>query len=762
MCVSKSFLGETCVLFIFQTILAIRCDIITQGYTDEQESLSLRLLVVVSIPSHGQRGDWSTITGVTTSVPQWERGEEILPAAQVAAKEINSMILQLSGYSLEIIPIITTECNVNSVLVDYIENLVTTKNTIGIIGYFCNNIANTFTSLIGNRPRRIYTLQISTSTDYPEAPRPESQITDQAPYHVLPPLITYAKALVSLLARLGWSRIAVLKTGAYHDTYYSRLAETFGQLIGSDKVVYKNEVTDDQIHPQMFDLTDLWRSGMKVVIGFLVPSHASKVICSAYGEGLTWPNYVWIMVDNYEDDLLNCSENDTTLMKKALENVILVHHYPHSMSDDTILPSGRNYRNYSKDEGIHNDHGNVLYDSVWAIGLALNSSLETIKSRNLSLAAIGQDALHIVEGELANTAFQGASGFVNFSQSTAIRTEVGIFQFQQGQTVKLGSYNTAHHLLTLNTSLLGDIPSDELERVYEIYPLILTILLSVFAIAGLIFTTAILLLFIHFHTEPEIKAASRYLSLCMFFGCYTLLLASLDFTILSSIVIPQENFAISAVACVLDVSLATIGLDTVLSTLFAKMLRIYHIFKKFGKVSRLWSDNGLLALIVFIILVKVLFLLIWTSVDVNHVVDVETIEANSAPPYYMVIQKCHCEYFGMWYALTFLYTGMLFTVLLLVAFNTRKIKRANFKDTKKVNLLIATLIGVIIFSSSGWAILRFIENNASKAIVSIGFALTAILCQSFLLVPKVIPPIRRHFERTFTVEPPGTVSTEAS
>ena len=147
------------------------------------------------------------------------------------------------------------------------------------------------------------------------------------------------------------------------------------------------------------------------------------------------------------------------------------------------------------------------------------------------------------------------------------------------------------------------------------------------------------------------------------------------------------------------------------------MLHTYHIFNKFGKVSRLWSDNGLFALIILIVLVKVIFLMIWTSMDINHVVDVESIEAN-VPPYYLVIQKCHCEYFGIWYALTFLYTGALFTVLLLVAFNTRKIKRANYKDTKKVNLLIASLIDVIIFSCSGWAILQFIDNNASKAILA--------------------------------------------
>ena len=266
----------------------------------------------------------------------------------------------------------------------------------------------------------------------------------------------------------------------------------------------------------MLNLTDrkLWRSGTKVVVGFLVPSHACKVVSSAYRQGLTWPHYAWITVDNDIDDLLSmsCIEDDTSnSLKEALERIILVHRYPLFSSGNNVLPPGNNYRNYSKDNGINNVYGNVLYDSIWATGLALNTSLEVIKLRNLSLEGVGQDALQIVEEELVNTAFQGASEFVNFSQRTAIQTSEGIFQFQQGQTVKLGLYSTANHLLTLNTSLLGSIPSDELERVYEIYPLTLAILLSIFAVIGLMLTTIILVLFIYFRAEPEIKAASRYL-----------------------------------------------------------------------------------------------------------------------------------------------------------------------------------------------------------------------------------------------------------
>ena len=255
------------------------------------------------------------------------------------------------------------------------------------------------------------------------------------------------------------------------------------------------------------------------------------------------------------------------------------------------------YKNYS---GIrNNNYANVLYDSIWAFGLALNASLETINSKNFSLVNLGlgrREAIDVVEEEILHLSFQGATGFVNFSQfdSAAIQVSIGLFQFQQGRPVEIGSYTSHLEKLTLNLSLIGEIPSDELDRMYEIYPVGLMVVLSVLILLCLLLTTVILLLFVHYQAEPEIKAASRYLSLCMFLSCYTLLVASLDYTILSGIIIPQNNFAIRAIACVVDVTLSTIGLDLVLSTLFAKMLRIYHIFERLGKVSFVWSDKACL------------------------------------------------------------------------------------------------------------------------------------------------------------------------
>ena len=726
------------VLVTFLLLLAAKSGVSDNGSkTRNTTDTVLHLLVIVSKPDQQVV---TTSTKETLSVPKWERGHEILPGAHVAADEINNSSTLLNGYHLEITEVNVTLCNVNSGLVHFVENLLMTKNFVGIVGYFCNNIARTFSPLIGREKN--YAIQISASTDY----LPSQKMNQPYIHHLFPPLSVSAQALASLLKKAGWNRIGVLKTGTYHDTYYSKIAEAFTKLIGSENITYY----EDQIETEEKNLMKLLRTGTKVVIGFLVPSDASEMICTAYHEGFTWPKYVWILVDIEMDDLHPTVNCDIVTLRIALEKVIIIHHYlPHSSED----VANRNfYKNYS---GIrNNNYANVLYDSIWAFGLALNASLETINSKNFSLVNLGlgrRKAIDVVEEEILHLSFQGATGFVNFSQfdSAAIQVSIGLFQFQQGRPVEIGSYTSHLEKLTLNLSLLGEIPSDELDRMYEIYPVGLMVVLSALILLCLLLTTVILLLFVHYQAEPEIKAASRYLSLCMFLGCYTLLVASLDYTILSGIIIPQNNFAIRAIACVVDVTLSTIGLDLVLSTLFAKMLRIYHIFERLGKVSFVWSDKGLLVLIMLIVLIKAAYMIVWTSVDINNVINVEIYNPNTIPPHYTVIQKCHCKYFWMWYTLTFLYTGVLFIALLYVAFSTRKIEQANFNDSKKVNLLIAALTAVIVFSFTGWAVLQFIDNNASKMIVSTAFALTAVLCEGFLLVPKVVPPLRRYFGSNF-------------
>ena len=88
--------------------------------------------------------------------------------------------------------------------------------------------------------------------------------------------------------------------------YYSKLAETFIKQFGDNKIIYKDQVEDEKVN-----LTLLWHLSVKVVIGFIQPHDALRLNCSMYKEGLTWPNYVWILVDIEVSDLqqtFGCNE----------------------------------------------------------------------------------------------------------------------------------------------------------------------------------------------------------------------------------------------------------------------------------------------------------------------------------------------------------------------------------------------------------------------------------------------------------------------
>ena len=166
------------------------------------------------------------------------------------------------------------------------------------------------------------------------------------------------------------------------------------------------------------------------------------------------------------------------------------------------------------------------------MALTINRSLSVLNETNLSLTNNHQDTgieiMDVLEEQLSQLPFQGATGWLNFSHSAAAaQTSVEILQLQNGQPIQIGLFFDTLNLLSLNISVLGVIPSVKLDCIYLVYPAVLTMLLSTFVILCFILTTILMCLFIYYRNEPAIKATSNTLSLCLFIGCYFLLASSL-------------------------------------------------------------------------------------------------------------------------------------------------------------------------------------------------------------------------------------------
>ena len=293
------------------------------------------------------------------------------------------------------------------------------------------------------------------------------------------------------------------------------------------------------------------------------------------------------------------------------------------------------------------------------------------------------------------------------------------------------------------TKLSSDIPTDVIPRTYSTLHVAAATVLILYECLCTLFVTIVLIAFIVYHNQPEVKATSRYLSVCIFIGCYLFLFGAAMHTITSYMVIGVESSRRSI--CIIQISTTSIGLDVILATTIAKTLRIAYIFSHMGKVGVAWSDKVLLSLILLITFGKICLLLLWYVLDPYLLLDKVVYIGESG--YYKVTQYCHSQEVSVWLSLTVVYSTVLCICLVVLAYKTRKIKRSNFKDTKKLNALITGVITTSVIGTALWGVLRLAGLfQASKVVGSLGYTVIPVLCQVLLFLPKLYPPFMRHIK----------------
>jgi gamma-aminobutyric acid type B receptor len=681
------------------------------------------LQVIAVIPTEYDSGDVNLI-------PDWKKGEEILPGAYLAVKEINDMSDLLDGHRFEVIPVRFPHCELSEGIVPFVEELTSNhSNTIGIVGYFCHNIAQHLSRLVHDN-----VIQISANDN--SAPHLQ--------HSILPLRESMASATVHLLQSLGWKKVAIISS--QHPNFMdSKCAFLKSAKEHAIQISFFQETF--KFHSPIDHLRELQMFGIKIIVAFVSQSEAVDILCTAYLNGFKWPDYAWIFTDMSKPKVLK-----PHCQPKAINNAIFLRA---KFNVPKYLPSGLNSslyygKSFSK-QILSNPYARVLYDSIWAVALTINRSLSVLNERNLSLTNIHQgtgiEIMDVLEEQLSQLSFQGATGWLNFSHSAAaVQTSIEILQIQNRQPIQIGLYYHSLNQLLLNESRLGIIPGDTLERVYVMYPTALTVFLSLVVIFCIISTTFLMLLFIYYRKEPEIKATSFTLSLCMFVGCYLLLISGFFHGVTSGTTVYGSQESLRMFICMFDITTVGIGADIILATVIAKTLRIYHIFKKFGTVSRICSDQGLFILISSIISVKIVMLIVWATSDAAYVVDIEQFISTTVPPFFRVIQECQSNYHNIWLLVVFGYSIVLGLVMVLLAVLTRKIKRKNYKDSKKINVLVAALIFDTCIGVPLWIMFRSIASTIlSRLSYNIGTLVAALLCQVILILPKTLPLIVRKY-----------------
>lgn len=673
----------------------------------------------------------------------WERGLEILPGAQIAVEHINQQKDVLPEHKLELKVINSITCK-NELNQDLLLSFINFTyyhdvNTTGIIGSLCSNSDQLISSLLATTSR---TNQPFLSSSASVSNR-DKHLTQSHYYRILQSADLFIDGFSVFASDLKWQRIAVVTESV--QSYFLSFAEAFSEIATKRNV---HTITPFiQLHegqPLKLVFQELQMFDSKIIVLSLSIVHAIDILCSAQERGLTWPNWAWIVHSiTFVDFSLATDSIDMGLcnIQEALEGVILLEHRLNDMTHfGNLLNAGYTYVDYFKDytEKLANlsakvgtalrpnAYANLLHDSVWVLALAFHS-----QANNSSLFPY----------DINSVDFTGTLGQINFNNTYEITTGVDIFQIKNGTPIHQGFYHPSWKQIEYTGNLLNSSrPLVKRRVVTDNTSLVYTLVFSLAFLLCVVGVTIVLLLYLYYRNEPEIKATSVTLSMLMFLGCYIITFYMLMAILYTQSLVPS-NSPFNICLGLLWSGLTGTSLTLILATLLVKMLRVYHIFNHFGKVGKMYNDITLLFYVLLLISPNIIIHTIWSIIDPYSASTVIT----EYPSYTKVEQRCYSKQLLLWFCILYLNIEGLVLVLIIVAVKTRKIRRENFKDTKKVNAFIFILLIVIYIISAQWFIFRSIGVKKGYASIPlhIGHIIVVVSCQGLLFIPKILPPLQR-------------------
>ena len=525
-------------------------------------------------------------------------------------------------------------------------------------------------------------------------------------YYLTAPTSTVVDSVVALAKSVNANSVGVITDG--QSSYYTQLSRVLLSKLerSSDLTITLN--TNIQTGSEDHIINSIVSADAKVVFLSMNRSVSMGLVYRASTKGLIWPKYALIMHSFQFDSLEVCEGSCGS--NGFFEGVFVLQ--PAAKEQDKCMNS---VTSLSTNED--NSLSRLLYNAVWVL---------------LSLIDHGNDT----------TMHNGQSlGCVNFDSENYLRSDINIYQVLNESLTIVGVFDGANNILT-NFSISMTLHYDTEDNIVlrKLLPTYVIIYISI--VLCFLLNTLLLVLYVYFRAEPDIKATSMSLSLLIFVGCYLLIGFAIVAVVHHQITLkPSPLWQL----CVVNTWLSGLGISIplILATLLVKMLRIHYIFTRTSRIKfRSATSDCALAIYALLMLVpNVIVLVCWVVVDPFF----DDLRNTAYPEFNAAVDKYHCRssHQIVWFGLLLVFYIALSIAVIVVAVKTRKVRLKHFKDTKKVNLLIFLLLFIVSFTLSFWLFFTELYDHVVLIILCTGHLFTAFLCQLILFAPKVWPPLKR-------------------
>ena len=533
------------------------------------------------------------------------------------------------------------------------------------------------------------------------------------------------ESVIAFMKSINKSSIGLVTEG--HHSYFNRLSEEFiNQSLHSNSTI-SISFNIQHSHEFKFINENIISSQLQVMFISASPAVATRILCSAHKDGLVWPKYLWILHSIFINNLPEIDDKVCTL-RSILEGVVILDTTA-EMKVSALLPivflshdNSCNVNSSVSKEMVIQHLTDVYFD---AVSLLVNASKDQGQHGNLRNYILQSHNI------------SGVSGQINFDNEQFMTSDIVLYQVMDCTTTIVAIYNGLDNTIDITHHItlpsLDTFNLEILQPTFVILYLLVTVLF--------ILNTLLLLFYIYFRKDPDIKSTGVVLSSLIFIGCYFLIGFSL-----TSLIYERRRLTPlpSGQLCVLNTWLSGIGISVplILSTLLIKMLRVYYIFTRTKRVKPgiFTSNCALLLYAVLLIVPNVIVLSIWPIVDLFR----DELEYHDYNGFGVTLRyQCKSDHQFVFFGLLLAYFLLLSSAVVIVAIKTRKIRLVRFKDTKKVNLLIFLLLFIVCFVLSFWLFLARFYEHAGLIILCGGNLLAAFLCHVLLFAPKVWPPLKK-------------------
>ena len=645
--------------------------------------------------------------GRKTLAAAFDDGHDIAPAAYLAVEQVNNRSDLLSDYQVKLLPL-DGGCDVTERTVIGVNYLACScEPVVGIIGPSCGASALIVGEFTGRDQFSMVTIHygerniLRDREIYPFA----FGILGANPFNI--------EAFNDLIVRNYWTRIILLYSESSAD-----LVELSTGIEQNITTISGFEVAfTSPIHDYFIPLQEVRQSLARVIFLLSSVEVTLHTLCLAFHEGMIFPKYQWVFKERFENDFVEtffsyegkhyvCSEEEISTSIYGSINFVWSSS-PEINVDDRLAESVDYEEGYKRQRSLYVNEYDVssmpvewargIYDAVWSLAFALNSSLNEL-NMNLTQVVPGSKPLaQAIAYHMSEINFQGVSGSIDFDEETGfnIARRINIYQFGAAKSSTLIGFYASKELVILNNTspkFLSATFDEEHVRVstaIAIFFLIIRIIMLVLALS-------IHVINIFYRNHSSIKATSPKLNHFIFLGFYLTLINMTLYTVIEAW--PRTlNINMLSNMCIALPWFFNIGLTLVLGTVCVKTYRLYYIYslakRGIHSSSKRMTDPALIGYVGIFVSVDALMCLLWTCIDPLTYLKKTVYNTETLQPMITVTGSCQSTWLLYWSGMLLLFKCVLVVCSFFPALFT-KLGQRKFSTN---NVLILSYILAIFF-----------------------------------------------------------------